>query len=281
VIVREWGRFSGRKHLFQKGLQSTGWTVYYIEEEGIREIYLKGESMLTKSRNAVLLSIFLFFSTFAQVPAGPVLVSPTNGATNVPCSAPMYHYYWTATFAWDSVIGASSYIIQIGTSSTFSSPLINAAGITTTSFKAVGDSQTCDWCSWGPCTPMGQSHCIECGPKYYWHIGAIMQKDTEWSVIDSFSNIDIPIGVITGLTTFSVSLQNWTTKNTMNYTLPSRSFISINLYNAQGRLIRQLVNRIQEEGKYSCKISDLAYGTYLLAFKAGNYQFTKAILMAH
>lgn len=238
--------------------------------------------MLTRSKNVVLLSLVIAFCTFAQAPVGPVLVSPPNGATNVPCSSPPYNLYQTATFAWDSVIGASSYIIQIGTSSTFSSPIINVAGITTTSYEAVGNPQTCDYCNGSPCNPLNwQPHCIEFGTKYYWHVGATGQGDTSWSVIDSFSNHAAPDNVITGLKTFSVSLQNWTSKNVMNYTLAVRRYVSINLYNAQGRLLRPLVNRIQENGNYSCQISGLGYGAYLLAFKAGNYQCTKTILATH
>jgi|SRR5271157_338076 hypothetical protein len=236
--------------------------------------------MLTGSKNVVLLSLVIAFCTFAQAPAVPVLVSPINGASNVPCSYPWYGIFETATFTWDLVVGAISYTIEIGTSSTFASVLINVAGITTTSYEAVGSPQTCNWCGVSSCNA-NEGGCIKGGATYYWHVGAAGQSGTSWSVTDSFSTDVGPVSIISGLKTFSVSLRTWTTKNSMNYSLPARCFVSINLYNAQGRLLTPLVNRMQEEGNYSCQISGLGNGAFLLAFQAGNYQCTKTILATH
>ena len=78
-----------------------------------------------------------FFSASAQ-PAAPVLSSPTNGAANLPTSV---------TLSWNSVSGASSYTLQISSSSAFTSFIANQSSIPGTSQVLSGFSinTTCYW----------------------------------------------------------------------------------------------------------------------------------------
>lgn len=65
-------------------------------------------------------------------PSVPVLSSPATGATGVSQSP---------TLSWGSVAGASSYNLQISTSSLFTTTLVNTTGLTSTSYAASGLAQ--------------------------------------------------------------------------------------------------------------------------------------------
>jgi subtilisin family serine protease len=100
------------------------------------------------------------FTTVAasSVPAAPVLSSPANGATRVTIPAAL---------SWIASTGATSYTLQVSTSSSFSSFAYNVSGITTTS-KSV--------------STLSKSR------KYYWRVSATNGSGTSaWSVVRSFS----------------------------------------------------------------------------------------------
>jgi hypothetical protein len=59
-----------------------------------------------------------------DVPPAPLLVSPADSATRVPVPT---------TFLWNAASGATSYLLQIGTSAAFTTLLLNDSTITTTS----------------------------------------------------------------------------------------------------------------------------------------------------
>lgn len=63
----------------------------------------------------------------AVAPVAPTLSSPANGATNQPSAI---------TFTWAATTGATSYKIQIASSSSFTTTLIDNSGITATSYPA-------------------------------------------------------------------------------------------------------------------------------------------------
>ncbi len=73
----------------------------------------------------------------AQVPGAPVLISPANGASNQPVEL---------TMEWNTVSGASSYTLQVASSSVFSSYLINQGGIATgTQIVSFAKEAVCFW----------------------------------------------------------------------------------------------------------------------------------------
>jgi photosystem II stability/assembly factor-like uncharacterized protein len=64
-----------------------------------------------------------------QIPPVPVLVSPTNGTTGVATNP---------TLAWNASSGATSYRLQVSTSSTFPSTVFDQSGISATSQQVSG-----------------------------------------------------------------------------------------------------------------------------------------------
>jgi subtilisin family serine protease len=99
------------------------------------------------------------FGTVPTLPAPgiPTLSSPANLATNV-AIAP--------TLSWTAATGATSYNLQVSTSSTLETPLINQANITTTTRAISGLANS---------------------TTYYWRVGAVNSNGTTWSAIRSFT----------------------------------------------------------------------------------------------
>ncbi len=100
------------------------------------------------------------FGTVPSLPAPsvPTLSSPTNGATNQSL---------TPTLTWLAATAATSYNLQVSTASNFSSPLINATGITTTSRAISGLANS---------------------TTYYWRVSSTNTTSTSaWSAVRSFT----------------------------------------------------------------------------------------------
>ena len=70
-----------------------------------------------------------FSATVGATLAAPNLNSPANGATNVATNT---------SLSWDAVSSATSYTVQVSTSSNFSSLVVNQSGITGTSYSPTG-----------------------------------------------------------------------------------------------------------------------------------------------
>jgi subtilisin family serine protease len=107
--------------------------------------------------NKFLYTLFSGGST-PTVPAAPVLSSPTNGATSV--SIP-------PTLSWAASTGATSYAVQVSTSSSFTTTAYSASGLTTTSTSATG---------------------LATSTTYYWRVNATNSAGTsDWSTVYSFT----------------------------------------------------------------------------------------------
>jgi WD40 repeat protein len=64
-----------------------------------------------------------------SAPSTPTLSSPSSGTTSIPIST---------TLSWNSASGATSYTLQVSTSSGFSSYVVNQSGLTSTSYNLNG-----------------------------------------------------------------------------------------------------------------------------------------------
>ncbi len=78
------------------------------------------------------------FATILVAPNIPVLLAPASGTTGQPIASTLY---------WSAANGASTYGMQVSTSSVFSTTVINQTGISTTSasINGLAYSTTCYW----------------------------------------------------------------------------------------------------------------------------------------
>ena len=103
------------------------------------------------------------FSTVPPAAGAPTLVSPTNSATNQPLNF---------TLLWAAVSGASSYRVQVSTSSTFAGTVVDDSTLTS-ALKAIG--------------PLSN------GTTYYWHVNAKSAGGiSAWSETWTFTTIPPP-----------------------------------------------------------------------------------------
>jgi len=92
------------------------------------------------------------------VPSAPTLASPANGATGVSTSP---------TLTWNASSGATSYRLQVSTSSNFSTTVVDQSNITTTSYRVSG---------------------LAASTTYYWRVNASNAGGTSpWSAVWSFT----------------------------------------------------------------------------------------------
>jgi hypothetical protein len=109
------------------------------------------------------------FYTLSQVPGVPVLVSPANESVDVKTNVDLI---------WNPVAQSDSYSIQVSTSSSFTTPFINAGGITSASYPVTGLANN---------TP------------YYWRVRAVNAVGPgEWSPIYKFTTVEAISNALVG-----------------------------------------------------------------------------------
>ncbi|MDZ7310186.1 MAG: LamG domain-containing protein, partial [candidate division KSB1 bacterium] len=98
--------------------------------------------------------------------AAPVLLSPANGATGISA---------TPTLHWNAVTGATSYKLQVSSDSTFSAPVVNQSGLTSTSYSGAR---------------------LVNNTTYYWRVKAVNASgESAWSSVWRFTTKAAPIYV--------------------------------------------------------------------------------------
>ncbi len=104
-----------------------------------------------------------WFKTKIPPPQPPQLVSPQNGAQNIPT---------VTTLTWNSSPGATSYRLQVSPDNNFGWTWRDQSGITSTSYQISGLNYT---------------------DTYYWHVKAKNSSDSSaWSSVRSFTTCSAP-----------------------------------------------------------------------------------------
>jgi hypothetical protein len=101
--------------------------------------------------------LFMYDAIYGDALVAPTLVSPANGATNVALNP---------TLSWDAVPTATGYKVQVATSNTFATPLVDQT-VTATSLalSSLANNTT-----------------------YYWRVKALRgTTETDWSEVRSFT----------------------------------------------------------------------------------------------
>jgi hypothetical protein len=103
------------------------------------------------------------FTTIVAVPSAPTLSAPADGATSISPNP---------TLSWNTVSGATSYAVQVSTSSDFSALVADQTGIVATTLALSG---------------------LSTGTLYYWRVAATNVAGTSaWSSTRSFTTIVPP-----------------------------------------------------------------------------------------
>jgi sugar lactone lactonase YvrE len=170
-----------------------------------------------------------------------MLATPSNGATGV-ATAP--------TLSWSSTVGnATSYGIEISTSSTFASATYLDTGITSPSTVLSG---------------------LAPGTTYYWQANASNAYGAGlWSSVWSFNTTTV--GVVPE-TPLPVKPEFSVRGGLIKYSLSAAGPMSLSLTDIRGRNVF-MMHRTQPAGQYSVDVKDFALpsGCYVAWLKAGRY----------
>jgi hypothetical protein len=178
----------------------------------------------------------------------PTLSSPTNSAASLPLSL---------SLNWGSVSGATSYMVQVATQSTFSTTVIsqNASGTSV----SIGN--------------------LAVGTTYFWSVATIQSGVTgPWSGVWSFTT------VFTGVTpkgNFNALKTDFSVKGaTLEYSLATSGSVAISFSDLLGRTAFT-VNKTQSAGRYAIDLRscNLAAGQYIIQFRAAGVEKKESFLI--
>jgi hypothetical protein len=199
------------------------------------------------ARNATGTSAYSAARNFTTGIGAPTLTSPGNGATDLGK---------TVSFAWSTVSGAVTYTLQISTSQTFASTVLNKAGLTA---AAATDSALTN------------------KTIYFWRVEAVGATMTSaWSTVEdfeiSFTSVLSHSPAKAGIPTFEFR------NGAIAYSLEKTSPVEIAVFDLRGRSVFAF-NHTQSAGNYSLELANrsVAPGKYFVWFKSGTFEKRAAV----
>ena len=156
--------FSGSSAFFQEGITGLSASVSAGSLANSTIYYWRVVAEDANGNNPGNFSLTNSFTTLPAAPGVPTLSSPTNNDMNQQVSG--------LTLSWASSAGGpvTSYAVQVGTTSSFSSTVLSMSGLT-------GTSQVLPT--------------LVNNTKYYWMVSAMNADSTASSVIDSFTTAPV------------------------------------------------------------------------------------------
>jgi hypothetical protein len=204
------------------------------------------------------------FTTIVSPPAPPTLVFPANAATGLNTSL---------SVVWRSSATATSYRLQTSLDPNFGTTVINQTGITDTTYQLVG---------------------LGLNVKLYWRVSSANAGGSgsfgspfNFTTITSSTDIDDnPNGMPTHFALGQNFPNPFNPTTEINFAVPTRSLVRLDIYNTLGNLVTTLVDREFSAGRYHATWSGTdnygnaaPSGVYLYRLTAGDFVDTKKMLL--
>ncbi len=191
--------------------------------------------------------------TTLVAPGAPTLSSPSNGtATQVGKTT-------TLTLSWGTVATATSYTLQVSTTSSFSTTFVNQTGLTVAAYAVT------NW----PASAV-----------YYWRVSAANGAGAgAWSPI---WNITITVPVLSNESAAEIAPSSFSFRNgSLFYTLSGASRVEIVFYDILGRTALA-ISRAESAGSHvlNLKNANIAPGRYLARLKSGSFEKQISLFIA-
>jgi hypothetical protein len=188
------------------------------------------------------------FTTIVALPASPTLAAPADSAINLPLNT---------TVSWNAVTGATMYHLQVSTSSSFSTDIVDDTTLTDPT-KAIGP--------------------LSLASTYYWKVRAKNAGGFgAFSAVRSFKTIRTALveQLGNGLPTVYSLSQNYPNpfnpSTNIQFSIPNTSFVSLKVFNVLGAEIATLADENKAPGTYQVAWDANGYpsGVYLYRLIAG------------
>jgi len=198
------------------------------------------------------------FTTIVEAPQAPTLVSPLDGATDIPVSP---------TLTWNASAGATSYRVQISTTPSFNTTVVDSDRIKGTSFTA------------------GR---LLSKTIHYWRVNATNLGGTSaWSSIWSFTTIAVSSveqisNIVPGEYHLSQNFPNpFNPTTTILFDLPQSVYVTLKIYTALGKEVAAVVSEYLSAGSYKVEwnANGLASGVYYYQMRAGGFVSTRRLVV--
>ena len=196
------------------------------------------------------------------VPAAPTLATPADGAAGVSTNPAL---------SWNSVVGATSYTLQVSTASDFPTFVVNQSGITATSFPVTG---------------------LSSNTQYFWRVSATNAGGTSPFATRSFttsppSAVELIDRSIPREFDLAQNYPNPFNPSTMiEFSVPNESRIRIRIIDASGRDVATLVDGIRAAGRYAVrwdgrggKGMPVGSGVYFYRMESSLYSKTRKMVV--
>ena len=233
-----WNSVGGATSYTVQVSMNTGFTSYVVNQSGIMVTSLALSNLSNGTRyywrvsasnagGASPNSGTRNFTTIVGAPTIPTLVAPSAGATGIST---------TPTLSWNPAIGADSYNLQLSTSSSFGSLVVNRTGLTSTSSNITG---------------------LLSSTTYFWRVSATNAGGTSpFSDARSFttsppSSVELIDGLVPKEFDLSQIFPNPFNPSThIRFSLPKEALVRVHVLDASGRVIRELVRERKSPGTY-------------------------------
>lgn len=205
----------------------------------------------------------VFRATMAVPLSAPALLTPADGATGVPLNP---------SLTWSSVAGATSYTVQVSTSSSFNSFVVNQSGISNTSLALTG---------------------LQASTQYSWRVSASNTSETSsFSAARSFvttvaSSVELIDGVVPKDFQLAQNYPNpFNPSTTIRFDLPNANRVTLKIFDVSGRELSTLVNDVMRPGRYAVRWNgrdasgrDQSSGTYFYRLQTSSFSKTNRMVL--
>jgi len=197
------------------------------------------------------------FTTSLPIPQAPTLSSPPDAAINAPR---------TVSLSWNAAATATSYRIQIATSASFATNVLDTANI----------------------TGLGIAVTLNVNTTYYWRVSAVNASgEGAFSATRSFTVVRTTAVEGTGNSIPSEFSLGQNYPNPFNpatkieFSLPVSSHVRITIYNALGNLVEILADQYYAPGRYVTTFEAAGFpsGVYFSRLQTPGFAATKRLML--
>lgn len=196
---------------------------------------------------------------YVPLPVAPVLISPASNTTGISC---------TPLLNWNDVVNADNYSVQVSTSSTFNTFVVNQSGLTSSQYQV-------------------PTNTLQNNVLYYWRACAVNTAGTgPWSTVWNFRTALVGIQPISSEIPSEYKLYSnqpnpFNPNTVIRFDIPASGYVSLKVFDVSGEEVETLINEKMNPGKYQVSFDGSSFpsGVYFYQLLTDNYSGTKKMIL--